>query len=137
MKNIIGLVIIVLSYLGLSACDAPLEKNGSSQNRASVQHIDAATFEKMLTDTNVVVVDVRTPGEVSEGFIKGASIFADINSSEFDAIIKTLAPGKKYLVYCRSGARSSRASNQMIANGLTEVYNLRGGIMNYTGTISR
>ena len=137
MKNIIGLVIIVLSYLGLSACDAPLEKNGNAQNRASVQHIDAATFEKMLNDTNVVVIDVRTSGEVTEGFIKGATVFADVNASDFANKIKMLAPDKKYLIYCRSGARSTKAANFMIDNGFTEVYNLDGGIMNYSGGITQ
>jgi len=32
-------------------------------------------------------------------------------------------------VYCRSGGRSSSASQIMIEKGFTKVYNLRGGII--------
>ncbi|MCG9880521.1 MAG: rhodanese-like domain-containing protein [Bacteroidia bacterium] len=39
------------------------------------------------------------------------------------------------MVYCRSGARSSRAAEIMQANGFKKVYNLSGGIMGWNGEI--
>jgi rhodanese-related sulfurtransferase len=51
--------------------------------------------------------------------------------------IKTLDPSKSYVVYCRSGARSARASEIMSANGFKKVFNLSGGILGYTGEITK
>ena len=39
----------------------------------------------------------------------------------------------KYLVYCRSGHRSSNAVKIMIEMGFTDIYNLSGGIRKWKG----
>ncbi len=42
---------------------------------------------------------------------------------------------KSYIVYCRSGARSAKASYYLSQNGFKNVYNLEGGISGYSGEI--
>jgi len=74
-----------------------------------------------------VVIDVRTPEEYAAGYIKGA-INIDYLSSSFRDDIAGLDKDKLYIVYCRTGARSSAARNIMEAAGFKHVINMTGGI---------
>lgn len=78
-----------------------------------------------------VLLDVRTPEEVAAGVIAGTSLFADIKSPDFEQKIAALDKNKAYIVYCRSGARSSQAAQYMLSKGFTRIYNLEGGILNW------
>lgn len=104
---------------------------------ASVQNINQQTFAELQEDTSIVIIDVRTPGEVNNGYITGADLFIDVNSSSFADQILALPKDKKYVVYCHSGARSSKAANFMVSNGFKDVSNLMGGISSYRGELSR
>ena len=108
----------------------------STEQTPSVKVLSQENLATKMQDSNVVVIDVRTPQEVSSGYIKGADKFIDINGSNFQSEINNLDKSKTYIMYCRSGARSGRAADYMIENGFTDVYNLSGGILNYRGEIS-
>lgn len=99
--------------------------------QAQVVQIDAEQLLADLQKKDVVLIDVRTPAEVSSGFIKGTSHFMDINDSDFSSKINALDKSKTYVVYCRSGARSNRAAQQMVQSGFKQVKNLQGGIMSW------
>ncbi|MFN3530855.1 MAG: rhodanese-like domain-containing protein [Bacteroidia bacterium] len=107
-----------------------------AQAPAKLQHVNGMTFEKMLQEKNVVILDVRTPGEFRSGYIPGA-VNIDVYDPEFKAKIAKLDKSKKYLVYCRSGARSTNAGQQLLGLGFTEVVNLQGGMMAWRGPVTR
>ena len=74
-----------------------------------------------------VIIDIRTPEEVSEGYIENAvniDFYADIFKEDLDKLDKN----KTYLIYCRSGNRSGQAMPIMKDLGFKEVYNLSIGI---------
>ncbi len=104
---------------------------------AEFKNINAEEFAKIKQQDSAIVIDVRTPGEVASGYITGATVFADINGSDFEAQMSKLDKNKTYIVYCRSGARSSSASDYMVKNGFTNVYNLSGGISNWSGEVTK
>lgn len=106
----------------------------TAQSGNGIQNVNAATFEAKLKDKNVVVLDVRTPGEYSTGHLPNA-ILLNINDPEFGAKIKKLDKNKEYLIYCRSGARSMRAATEMKNVGFTKLVNLNGGILSWTGKL--
>lgn len=115
-------------------------QSGNSQttgSAATVVNIDATKLMELAKDTNTIIVDVRTAGEVAEGYIPGTTVFLDYNGGQFDQNFKSLDTSKTYIVYCRSGRRSSSASNQMIENGFKKVYNLEGGINSWTGDLKK
>lgn len=99
------------------------------------QNIDNSQFKKLMKEANTIVFDVRTPVEVSEGHIVGASAFSDINNAEeFEKALQKLDKSKNYLVYCRSGARSARACRLMEEKGFKgNIYNLAMGITGWDG----
>ena len=75
------------------------------------------------TSTNLILLDVRTAEEYSSGYIPN-SINIDVLSSDFKSKIGLLDKNKEYLIYCRSGNRSTIASSIMATNGFIKIYNL-------------
>ncbi len=128
----------MMSALLVTACgNNPTATNdGTQQEAPAVQDIKQAEAMPMLNDTNVIVIDVRTPGEVQAGYITGADLFIDING-DFQAGIANLDKSKTYLVYCKSGGRSGRAAKIMESAGFTSIYNLSGGISAWSGPVSQ
>ncbi|MBO1924774.1 rhodanese-like domain-containing protein [Thiomicrorhabdus sp. 6S3-12] len=80
-----------------------------------------------LYNDDAFVLDVRTAGEYRDGYIGNA---LNISSNEIAGKLNQLPSDKDapILVYCLSGARSSRVAMTLAKNGYTSVNNLRGGI---------
>jgi rhodanese-related sulfurtransferase len=77
-----------------------------------------------------VILDVRTPGEYSAGYIRGAKNI-DFWSDGFAESIVRLDRHAIYLVYCTSGVRSSGAIKKMRREGFTRLYNLKSGMIGW------
>ena len=107
-----------------------------AQEPTKVQNIEQAVFQKQMKGKDVVILDVRTADEFKSGYIPGA-VNIDIYSPDFQNRVKKLDKSKTYLVYCRSGARSNNAGNFMITSGFKQVYNLKGGMMGWTGPVNK
>jgi rhodanese-related sulfurtransferase len=102
------------------------------------QNIENADFKKLMEQSDTLVMDVRSPREIQEGYIAGTSVFIDINSEPFELRIQDLDKTKNYLVYCRSGARSAMACRIMYENGFTgKLFNLANGINRWNGEVTR
>ncbi|MBL0743864.1 rhodanese-like domain-containing protein [Chryseolinea lacunae] len=82
--------------------------------------------EKLATDPNAIVLDVRTPEEVAQGALPNA-VNINFNAPDFQDKIATLDKSKPYYVYCKAGGRSSKAISYMKENGFKELHNLKGG----------
>lgn len=95
--------------------------------------VDVATLEQWRASGEAFrLIDVRTPAEIARGGIEGA-----------EALPLHLIPLKvgeltgghdKIIFYCQSGARSAQACAFLAQHGMSEVYNLRGGIMAWAGS---
>jgi rhodanese-related sulfurtransferase len=82
---------------------------------------------KQLIDrkSSMVVLDVRTEEEYETEHIEGAiNFWVDVLLQK----INELDPNREYLVYCRLGLRSTRATQILNDNGFLKVFNLVGGI---------
>ncbi|CAB4760539.1 unannotated protein [freshwater metagenome] len=115
MKKLIA--VLSISALFLTGC-------GSSGG--SVTNQGATDFAKTVSDSSVVVLDVRTPGEFMTGHIENA-INIDVEGMQFNADVSKLDKTKTYAVYCRSGRRSVIATEEMQKLGFTKLFNLEGG----------
>jgi len=94
----------------------------------AVRVLSVADFHKMQqTHPEYVLLDVRTPAEFAAGYIPGAKLI-DIKSPDFQQKIAQLDGSKTYLVYCRSGNRSSVAC-QKLQKLNVQAFNLAGGIV--------
>jgi rhodanese-related sulfurtransferase len=92
--------------------------------------------ELLEKDDNAVILDVRTPEEVDEGYIPD-SINIDIYTGQkFLKEIEKLDKSRNYYVYCRTGNRSGQACSLMEGMGFKNAYNLMGGITEWEGEIA-
>ena len=106
---------------------------GCSSSAAGVTNMNVSEFSKKIAEAGVVTVDVRTPGEFMTGHIEGAQNI-DFESGNFENQISTLDKNGTYAVYCRSGNRSGQAVAIMHDAGFHNVYNLNGGIIDWTNS---
>ena len=74
-----------------------------------------------------VILDVRTPEEFESGHIEGA-ININYHSETFVEELNKLDKTKAYLVYCRTGRRSSDTTGIMTKQGFGELYRIDGDI---------
>ena len=77
--------------------------------------------------TNFVILDVRTPEEFESGHVEGA-ININYHSENFVEELNKLDKAKSYLVYCRTGRRSSDTVGIMTKQGFGELYRIDGDI---------
>lgn len=102
---------------------------GSAAPGAGVRVIDVnqAADIHQSPPAELVVLDVRTPEEFAAGHLEGA-IMIDFYSPDFATDIAELDRDVPYLLYCRSGNRSSQARALMADLGFSDVADLDGGI---------
>lgn len=86
--------------------------------------------DAMVKNEGAVWIDVRLESEHKNSGIEGS-----INIPLFMLRLKaqTLDPGKKYILYCDSGRRSSACAYLLSERGL-QVYCLKGGLVERTGS---
>ena len=114
--------LLLLSFLFISC-------HGQTSN--SVNTIDAKLFaEKLKTNENLQLLDVRTPEEYSVEHI-GDAKNVNWNGDDFVAKVNSYDKSKPIFVYCKVGGRSAQAASKLAELGFKEIYNLDGGIMKW------
>jgi len=87
-------------------------------------------MQRRAGQTDFVILDVRTPEEFAEGHLTGA-VNMNVLAPDFASRLGTLDRGKTYLVYCRTGNRSTRAVQAMERLGFQSVYHMVEGILGW------
>jgi rhodanese-related sulfurtransferase len=90
--------------------------------------IDVHEAKAMIEGGNVQVIDSREPHEYFDGHVPDA-----LNIPHMATLPrgKDLATDRPILFICRSGQRSAVAAEFAAALGLTELYNVEGGILEW------
>lgn len=92
--------------------------------------------EQLQQDPDAVILDVRTPEEVADGYIPNAINIDIYLGQQFLQELQKLDKSKNYYVYCRSGNRSRQACALMKKTGFRNAYNLMGGMLEWEGEIT-
>lgn len=101
-------------------------QNSTAQSVSEV--IEPAAFQAKMNELDdEILIDVRTPQEQGNGFIKEA-LFIDFNSAAFKNELAKLDKSKPVMVYCASGGRSGKTARLLSQLGFTTVYDLAGGM---------
>ncbi|MCX6225649.1 MAG: rhodanese-like domain-containing protein [Bacteroidia bacterium] len=79
---------------------------------------------------DLVILDVRSPGEFSARHIRGA-ININFWDSGFTDSVSKLDRERTCLVYCTSGVRSSGATKKMSKLGFIKIYNMKRGMFGW------
>jgi rhodanese-related sulfurtransferase len=90
--------------------------------------IDPRELRHQLDD--VVVVDVRTPGEYESVHVPRAqNLPLDELDEHVDTIRDAVDRGEQVVLLCRSGARAHQAQERLVEAGLPELPIVEGGIL--------
>lgn len=125
MRQLIYTVLLSSVVLFMS-CQKKQEASSSIEMQPYKDITVTEAMKLLEQKEDVIFLDVRTPEEIAEGMIPGA-ITADYRSDSFKNEINTLDKSKSYVVYCRSGGRSVKASNIMSDAGFSNLMNMKGG----------
>ena len=117
-----------LALLAITLCASPsllAQDKGAAipkiQTRAP-QNVNPDQAEQVLTkQTNIIVLDVRTPKEFAAGHLAGATNL-DFYAPNFEQKLSALDKDKSYLVHCAVGGRSAKArdkAREISASNLT------------------
>ena len=103
-------------------------------------HVDASTFNNLIEDPNTVLVDMRNHYESEIGHFKNA-ITPDVDTfrDSLDIIeedLKNYKEDKKLVMYCTGGIRCEKASAYYKHKGFKNVFQLEGGIIEYTRQVN-
>lgn len=105
----------------------------SSSTRVG-SHVDPATWDRLLRDPTVTVLDVRNGYESDIGTFRGAKCANTATFREFrDFVDRELHPDQdsRLALFCTGGIRCEKASAYLIEQGFEEVCQLDGGILGY------
>lgn len=101
-------------------------------DQAEYTELTAEEAMNFIRRANPLILDVRTPGEFYSGHIENARL---IPVQQLEARLSEIEDFKNrdIFLYCRSGNRSTVAAEILIRGGFTKLYNLRHGILEWTG----
>lgn len=99
-------------------------------------HVGARQFNELIEDDKTVLVDMRNHYETEIGHFKNA-ITPDVDTfrESLDIIeddLKDYKEDKKLVMYCTGGIRCEKASAYFKHKGFKNVFQLEGGIIEYT-----
>jgi len=113
---------------------APQNKLINKNNNMVNTITSTELIEKLSAGEAITVIDVRTPEEVQEGKIIGATNI-NIFEADFADKIGEYDKSKTYAMVCRSGARSGQACMHMDSMGFENINNVEGGMMSWVGEV--
>lgn len=102
-------------------------------------HLKAQDFNDLLEDPNTIVIDMRNHYESEVGHFEKA-ITPDVETFReslpiIEEQLKDYKQSKNLLMYCTGGIRCEKASAFFKHKGFEKVYQLEGGIIEYTRQI--
>ncbi len=98
------------------------------------QYVGPAAWNALIDDPGTIVIDTRNAYEVKLGSFAGAVDPGTARFGDFPAWARAHRSdleGRKIAMFCTGGIRCEKATAFLKAEGLTEVFHLEGGILNY------
>lgn len=99
----------------------------------SADLINPADWDNIIKDKDTTIIDVRNKFEVEIGKFRNAHNPMTNSFRDFPKQLEKmkLRKDKKIAMYCTGGIRCEKASAYMKIHGYKNIYQLRGGIINY------
>lgn len=125
---------LIVLTLGFIACKSSSQKETANQaatpaksEKTVIHRVDNAAFNAKLADSDVQLVDVRTPGEHAKGAIEN-SVNINYHDRDFaEQVAGKLDKNKPVMLYCAGGVRSAKAAKILEKQGFKEIYDLENG----------
>ena len=103
-----------------------------------VEGVEPEDWNDLISAPDVVTIDTRNAYEVRIGQFKGAVDPETTSFREFPDWFRKFRqtrPNARIAMYCTGGIRCEKSTAFALAEGLDEVYHLKGGILKYLETV--
>jgi len=100
-------------------------------------HLDPLNWNKLIKNKNTFIIDARKPFEYNVGTFKGAINPKVDNFKDFPKYLNKLDKKKDIAMFCTGGIRCEKASVYLDKKGFNNIYQLKGGIINYLKKIKK
>ena len=126
MKKILFVLLTVLVLVGCQS--KPVTGEIVSAAGGSYQNVTPTELSTMLESKDFVLVNVHIP---FAGDIPGTDVSIPYN--EIEPNLSQLPADKtaKIVLYCSSGRMSESAAEELVSMGYTNVWNLKGGMVDW------
>ena len=105
--------------------------------RKTKNHLLPTKWNKLIRDKNTFLIDARKPFEHKVGTFKRSINPKVDNFREFPSYLKNLKKNKTIAMFCTGGIRCEKASAFLEKKGFKNVFQLKGGIINYLKKIKK
>ena len=115
----------------------PMDLKMSNRITKKNTHIDPTKWNKLIKKKETLLLDARKPFEHKVGSFK-KSVNPNIsNFRDFPKYLKKLKKDQPIAMFCTGGIRCEKASVFLEKKGFKNIYQLKGGILNYLKKIKQ
>ena len=114
----------------------PIGLNISAKNKKA-NYVEPLKWNNLIKDKNTFILDARKPFEYEVGSFKKAVNPKVDHFREFPMYLNKLDKKKPVAMFCTGGIRCEKASAYLNQKGFKNVFQLKGGILNYLKKIKR
>jgi len=115
----------------------PIGLNINSRTKRQSKYLSGKSWNKLISKKDTLVVDARKPFEFKVGTFKKA-INPNINNfRDFPKYLKKINKAKPVAMFCTGGIRCEKASVYLKQKGFKNVFQLKGGILNYLDNVEK
>lgn len=95
--------------------------------------LTADEAEEFVDAGGVTVVDVRSAAEYADGHLRGCLHIPAVEVGATPPPALAEHQHDPVLLYCRTGSRSKKTAAKLIKMGFTNIYDMAGGILDWSG----
>jgi UPF0176 protein len=114
----------------------PMGLNISANNKKA-NYVEPLKWNNLIKDKNTFVLDARKPFEYEVGSFQKAVNPKVSHFREFPEYLNKLDKKKPVAMFCTGGIRGEKASVYLNKKGFKNVFQLKGGILNYLKKIKK
>ena len=114
----------------------PIGLTLTSKNKKN-NYINPKRWNKLIENKETLVLDSRKPFEHKVGTFKRSVNPGVDNFREFPKYLNKLKKSKSIAMFCTGGIRCEKASVYLEKKGFKNIYQLKGGILNYLKNVNK
>ena len=115
----------------------PMNLRLSNRIKKKNTHIDPTKWNKLIKKKETFLLDARKPFEYKVGSFKKSVNPKIGNFRDFPEYLKKLKKDQPIAMFCTGGIRCEKASVYLKKKGFKNIYQLKGGILNYLKKIKQ
>ena len=109
----------------------PLGFKIKGESKRRNRYLSGKSWNKLIVKKETLLIDVRKPFEYSVGTFKNAMNPKIQNFRDFPKFLNKIEKTKPVAMFCTGGIRCEKASIFLKKKGFKNVFQLKGGILNY------